>query len=61
MVKLVCPEESTRDTEAGGLEAVDTPRNPVSVAGATEKSSVWTSVSRQMGEQGLPLVLILRN
>ena len=47
--------------EAGGLEAVDTPRNPGSVAGATERSSVWTSVGRQTGEQGLHLVLILRN
>ena len=61
IVKSVCPEEWTRDTESGGPEAVDTPRNPGSVVGATERSSVWTSVSRQMGEQGLPLVLILRS
>ena len=47
--------------EAGSLEAIDTPRNPGPVAGATERSSVWTSVSRQMGEQGLHLVLMLRN
>ena len=37
------------------------PSDPGSVAGATERSSVWPSVTRQMGVQGLHLVLILRN
>ena len=50
-----------RDMQAGGPQAVHTPSNPGSVAGATERSSVWPSVTRQMGVQGLHLVLILRN
>ena len=59
--KSVWLEEWNRDMQAGGPEAVHTPRDPGSVAGATERSSVWPSVTRQMGVQGLHLVLILRN
>lgn len=40
IVKSVCPEEWTRDMQAGGPEAVHTPSNPGSVAGAREEFSV---------------------
>lgn len=61
IVKSVCPEEWTRDTEAGGREAADTPRNPGSVVGPQRGVQCGQVSAGKWGNKACLFVLILRN